>query len=171
MRIFIGGSARDEIPDKYKEEAYKLGEKLLKTDDEIYCCASNEGVIGSIYNLIKEQDITRVKTAVPKAHLKYADNENLTVITDTINERTDYVLKNCDMCIFLPGGIGTLYEIMSAIETKRANEHNSEIVIVNLYGFFDELLEMLEKIYTQNFASKDNKNAYKVVNNIDEINI
>lgn len=171
MRIFVGGSARDEIPDKYKEEAYKLGEKLLKTEDEIYCCASNEGIIGSIYKLIKEKDINRVKTAVPKAHLRKADNENLTIITDTINERTDYVLQNCDICIFLPGGIGTLYEIMSAIETKRANEHNTEIVIVNLFGFFNELLEMLEKIYGQNFADKDNKNVYKIVNTIEEINI
>lgn len=173
MKIFVGGSARKEISDNYKEEAVKLGKKLLNTNHEIYCCASTVGIIGGVYNLIKEQDASRIKSAVPKAHLGYNDKfkEDITVITDTINQRTDYILQNCDYCIFLPGGIGTIYEIMSSIETKRANEHKCELVIVNLFGYFDELLAMLEKAYNQEFASREDEKVYKIINSIEELNI
>ena len=50
MKIFIAGSACENIPEKYIKETEKLGEKLLNTEHEIYCCASDVGLIGSIYN-------------------------------------------------------------------------------------------------------------------------
>ena len=172
MNIFIGGSAREEIPQKYKKEAAKLGEKLCASEHSIYCCASNVGVIGEVYLPFIGKYPERIKSAVPKAHLCYKDeNQKIDVITNTINERTDYVLQNCDMCIFLPGGIGTIYEIMSAIETKRAHEHNSELIIVNIEGYFDEFLKMLEKVFNENFSSRQDAKVYRVVNNIDEINL
>ena len=91
--------------------------------------------------------------------------------TDTINERTDYLLKNSDVCIFLPGGIGTIYEIMSSIETKRAHEHNCKIIIVNLFGYFDELIKMFDKTYKENFASIKDKNTYTIINKIEELDL
>ena len=170
MNIFIGGSAREEIDEKYKIEAEKLGKLLSKTEHKIYCCASTFGVIGKIYSQI---DKNKVRTAVPKAHLGYddIDKERITVITETINERTDYLLKNSDVCIFLPGRIGTIYEIMSSIETKRAHEHNCKIIIVNLFGYFDELIKMFDKTYKENFASIKDKNTYTIINKIEELDL
>lgn len=170
MKIFIGGSANVDIPETYIKEAEKLGKKFLHTEHEIYCCGSKDGVVGSIYNVFCNSGKDRVKIAVPKAHLHYnKDVKKIDVVTDTIGQRTDYVLKNCDMAIFLPGGIGTLYEILCAIETKRANEHSCKIVIVNLFGYFDKLMEMLEKVFEEKFASENDKKMYTVVNEIDEI--
>lgn len=168
MNIFIGGSTREEIEEKYKIEAEKLGKMLSKTEHQIYCCASTYGLIGKVYGQI---DKNKVKAAVPKAHLKYEDidKNKITVVTDTINERTNYLLQNSDICIFLPGGIGTIYEIMSAIETKRAHEHNCKIIIVNMFNYFDKLIEMLEKTYKENFASTSDKNTYTIINNLNEI--
>lgn len=170
MKIFIGGSANEDIPEKYIKEANKLGEKLLQTEHEIYCCASKVGLVGSIYNHFYKEAKDRVKSAVPKAHLHYSKNiEDIDVITDTIGQRTDYLLQNCDLAIFLPGGIGTLYEILCAIETKRAKEHSCKLIIVNMFGYFDELIAMLEKVFEEKFASENDREMYTVVNEIEEL--
>ena len=71
--------------------------------------------------------------------------------------------------LFLPGGVGTIYELMSAIESKRSQEFNKPIIIYNDEGFFDELLEMLEKTYNNNFSNIKIKNCYNVFNNYKEI--
>ena len=170
MKIFIAGSACENIPEKYIKETEKLGEKLLNTEHEIYCCASDVGLIGSIYNPFLKKAKDRVKCAIPKAHLHYfKSTEDIELITDTIGQRTDYMLQNCDMAIFLPGGIGTLYEILCSIETKRADEHHCKLVIVNMFGYFDNLLDMLEKIFKEKFANENDRNMYHVVHNIDEL--
>lgn len=78
------------------------------------------------------------------------------------------MFQNADISIFLPGGIGTLYEMLSCIETKRAMEHMNKIIIVNSYGFFDNLFQMLDKIYKEKFASEENKKVYQVARNMEE---
>ena len=69
-------------------------------------------------------------------------------------QRTDKLIKNADACLFMPGGIGTTYEILSAIETKRAGEHSKEIVIVNLFGYYNEFIKMLNSMYEKKFANE-----------------
>ena len=58
---------------------------------------------------------------------------------------------------------------MSAIETKRGEEHNLPIIIVNQNGYFNDFLNMLEKVYAEEFSSDSAKNLYKVVNNSKEL--
>ena len=171
MRIFIGGSVREQIDEKYKNEAKKLADIIINSECDVICCASRCGEVGIVYNELVQKYPDRVHTAVPKAHLKYKDTEikDSTVITNTINERTDYILKNSDICIFLPGGIGSIYEIMSSIETKRANEHNCKLIIVNLYGYYNDLIKMLDKIFKEDFADKKDRENYTIINNIEDI--
>ena len=171
MKIFIGGSVREQIDEKYKNEAQKLADIIVKSECDVICCASRWGEVGIIYNELVQKYPDRVHTAVPKAHLKYKDTEikDSTVITNTINERTDYILRNSDICIFLPGGIGSIYEIMSAIETKRADEHSCKLIIVNLYNYYDDLLKMFDKVFKEDFADEKDKNNYIIINNINDI--
>ena len=70
--------------------------------------------------------------------------------------------------IFIPGGIGTVDEILTAIETKRSGQHNSPIIIININHYFDNLLNMFEQIYDENFADSKNKELYNVVDSLDE---
>ena len=74
-----------------------------------------------------------------------------------------------DVLVYIPGGLGTLDELMSAIETKRGEEHNLPIIIVNQNGYFNDFLNMLEKVYAEEFSSDSAKNLYKVVNNSKEL--
>lgn len=170
MNIFIGGSARENIDKKYIKEGEKIAEYIAQTDNKIICCADERGIVGQIYHKMKQKNESQIVLTIPKIYEKYAENINtkIDILTDTINERTDRSIQESDACLFLPGGIGTIYEILSCIETKRAGEHENEIIIINSYGFFDCFFEMLDKLYEERFAKISDKQTYQDFDNAEE---
>ena len=119
---------------------------------------------------MKEKKNSKIILTLPKIYLKYAKDikDEIQIVTNTINERTDESIKNSDVCLFMPGGIGTTYEILSSMETKIAGEHNNKIVIVNLFGYYNEFFKMLDEMYEKNFINESDKNMYKIVDTIEE---
>ena len=73
-------------------------------------------------------------------------------------------MNNSDVLLFLPGGVGTIYELISAIEMKRSKEFDKPIIVYNETGFFDEMMQMLDKVYQRNFTSSKVRTNYNVAN-------
>lgn len=170
MKIFIGGSVSDKIDEKYIKEGNKLVDLIIENRFDVICCADLRGIIGNLYKRVKKSKSQNIKLAIPKIYLQYSKDikGKIDVITNTINQRTDECIRQADACLFMPGGIGTIYEIMSTIETKRAGEHDNKVIIINLYGYYNELIKMLEKVYSEKFASIVDSNVYKIVNSVQE---
>jgi len=68
------------------------------------------------------------------------------IFVDTMSERKQLLLANTEGLIALPGGCGTLEELLEAITLKRLGQYLKPIVIVNQEGFYTPQLEMLEKM-------------------------
>ena len=87
---------------------------------------------------------------------------------DTVNERKNAFINLADVMIFIPGGIGTIDELLTAIEARRNHEHNVPIIVINGNGFFNQLLSMLERIYDEGFADSKNRQLYFVADTVEE---
>jgi len=170
MKIFIGGSVSESIEDKFKKEGEKLVDLIIKNDLDPIVCADLRGMIGLLYKKMKEKNMNNMILTLPKIYVKYAEDikDEIKYLTDTINERTEISIKEADACLFMPGGIGTTYEILSAIETKRAGEHNNKIVIVNLFGFYDDFLKMLDNMTEKGFVNTKDKEVFTVVDSVED---
>lgn len=170
MKVFIGGSVSESIEEKYKKEGEKLVELIIKNNLDVICCADLRGMIGLLYTKMKEKNENKIILTIPKIYLKYAEDieDKIDIITENINERTEKSIKEADSCLFMPGGIGTTYEILSAIETKRAGEHNNKIVLVNSYGFYNDFLLMLGNMEQKGFVSSNDKSNFKVVDTVEQ---
>ena len=70
--------------------------------------------------------------------------------------------------IFIPGGIGTIDELLTAIETRRNHEHDVPIIIINANNLLGHLLDMLNRIYDESFADSRNSKLYFVANTVEE---
>ena len=70
--------------------------------------------------------------------------------------------------LFIPGGIGTIDELFTAIEACRSNDYNVPIIIINIDGFFNPVLDMLEKIYQLGLADTKSRELYFIANSFDE---
>ena len=170
MKLFIGGSVSDSIEEKYKKEGEKLVELIIKNNINPIVCADLRGMIGLLYTKMKEKNQNNIILTLPKIYVKYAEDikDEIDYLTETINDRTEISIKQADSCLFMPGGIGTTYEILSAIETKRAGEHNKKIVIVNLFGFYNDFLQMLDNMENKGFVNAKDKDIFEVVDSVEE---
>ncbi len=169
MKLFIACSARDKIPQKYFDGCEKLLSALLKENDLVFG-ACTTGLMGVAHKIALKNG-REIIAATPKAYAYEAENTKCSqkIITDTVGERTEKALALSDGAIFLPGGIGTVYELFSAIESKRCKEFLKPIVIFNLDGYYDELLSFLEKIYAESFAKVLDKNNYFIAKTVEEV--
>lgn len=169
MKLFIGCSSSNDIPKEYFEDCKVLLEELMKENDLVFG-ACNSGLMGLAYNttLKASGNIIGICPEAYKDDLKTlkCDRE---ITTKSVSERTDSVISSSDALIFLPGGIGTIYELFTAIESKRCHEFNKPIVIYNSNGYFDKLLEFMYKVYSEKFSGFKDKRNYLVTNSISEI--
>lgn len=169
MKLFIGCSSSNDIPTEYFNDSKVLLEELMKENDLVFG-ACNSGLMGLAYNttLKANGNITGICPEAYKDDFKTlkCDTE---ITTKSVSERTDTVISSSDALIFLPGGIGTIYELFTAIESKRCHEFNKPIVIYNSNGYFDKLLEFMDKVYSEKFSGFKDKRNYLVTDSISSI--
>ena len=73
------------------------------------------------------------------------------------------------MLITLPGGFGTLEEVLEVITSKQLGYHSKPIIIFNFNGYYDCLLGQFEESYKQNFAKVAFSSLYYVTDDIDDM--
>lgn len=61
----------------------------------------------------------------------------------------------CSGYVVLPGGYGTIEELMEVLTLKQLNYHNDPIIIVNLSGYYDALLAQFKRCVRDGFTSPD----------------
>jgi len=84
------------------------------------------------------------------------------VITGDMRERKRVMEERADAFITLPGGFGTLEEVLEIITLKQLQYHNKAIVFLNVCGFFDSLLALFARIFAENFAKPEFERLYHI---------
>lgn len=163
MKLFIGCSSSDDIQEIYNTDCSNYLEELFKLDNELVFGAYNKGLMAISYNIALKYN-RKITGITPKIFVDaLKDLEcNEEIITTNISRRTDNLIEESDALIFLPGGIGTIYELFTSIESKRSGEFNKPIIIYNSNHFFDKLLLFLEDIYKEKFTSLSVKDTYHI---------
>lgn len=87
---------------------------------------------------------------------------------ESMHERKRKMADLSDGIIALPGGCGTLEELLEIITWKQLGLYLNPIVILNINGFFDPLLEMLEKAIDENFMRRQHGDIWKVAQTPEE---
>jgi uncharacterized protein (TIGR00730 family) len=92
------------------------------------------------------------------------DHKGLTElqVVENMRERKHIMLTDSDAAIALPGGSGTLEELMEAISLKRLGIYLNPIVLVNVKGFFDPLLSLLQRCIDERFMDKRHAAMWQV---------
>lgn len=91
------------------------------------------------------------------------------IVTKDLRERKGIMDARSDAFVALPGGYGTLEELLEIITLKQLRYHNKPVVILNALGFYEKLLEQFEAIIAGNFAKAECKKLYHVADTVDEV--
>lgn len=165
MKLFIACSSSDDISEYYFIECEKYLEEIFQEDHDLVFGAYNKGLMRVSYEIALKynRQVIGITPKIFENDLKEL-NCNKEIITDNINRRTEQAIEESDALIFMPGGIGTIYELFTALESKRSAEFNKPIIIYNANNYFDKLLIFIDEIYNQKFSSPIIKDCYYISN-------
>jgi len=82
------------------------------------------------------------------------------IVTPDLRTRKAEMQRLADAFITLPGGFGTLEELLEIITHRQLNYHDKPIVILNARGFFDPLIALFEHVYEHRFARPEYRALY-----------
>ncbi len=168
--ICVFCASSDVIDKIYFEETEKLATKIALDGHTLVFGGSNVGLMKKLAETIKENagfSIGVIPQRILDNNLGCKIVDELIVTTD-MNTRKAKLAEIADAFIALPGGFGTLEELSVVITAKHLGYHNKPIVIVNINGFYNNLLAFFENLYTEKVAKSDYRKFYFVANTVSE---
>lgn len=90
-------------------------------------------------------------------------------LVDDMRERKRRMLDAADAVVALPGGCGTLEELMEAISFKRLGLFTGPIVMVNTRGFYEPCVDLLKRCVEERFMSEEHEAMWSVVDEPEQV--
>ncbi len=170
INIFISCSSHIEIDEKYIKDADYIANVLSKNNDLVIGIASCEGVPGKVLNSFKEnnRDIEIVTLKIYNEDQDKFNYANFNYV-DTTFDRTKIIYDKSDVLLMLPGGTGTLAEILSFLEEKRTKNDNKDIILYNKDNYYVKLIEIINNYVKNNFNDSNIFDYIKVFNDISDL--
>ncbi len=152
--ICVYSSSSNTIDGTYFDAAARLGREIARRGDVFLFGGGLTGLMGECARAVHRHG-GHVVGVIPKAlnekGIVYEGCDEL-VVTEDMRTRKDVMDRRSDAFIALPGGFGTIEEVMEIITLKQLRYHNKPIVVLNVSGFYDHLLAQLDSIVRLNFA-------------------
>ncbi len=171
MKICVYCASSAQVDAVYFEAVDRLAKLFVAADVAVVYGGGGIGLMGQLADTMISNG-GKIKGIMPKfmnevewAHKQVTDFE----FTDTMHERKARFLDNIDGLVTLPGGSGTLEELLEAITLKRLGQFTKPIIILNTNGFYDPLKQMLERCITENFMHEKHRQMWTFVNDPEEV--
>ena len=156
--------------DVYEQAARELGRALADNGMGLVYGGASIGLMGAVADEVIKGGAEAVGV-IPTFMLKHEiAHEQLTRLhlTDTMHTRKTVMAEYADAFITLPGGLGTLEEIMEIATWRQLYQHEKPMIILNINGFYDRMIEHLKYTTEQGFMKQQDLDRLVVCNTIGE---
>lgn len=164
-QICVYCASSNIVDRRYFEAAERLGDELAKHHITLIYGGGSSGLMGSIADRVLNQGgkvIGIIPDFMQKVEWAHKGITELHIVGD-MHARKKRFLDGTDALVALPGGCGTLEELLEAITLKRLGLFNKPIVVLNTGGFYNPLLDMLKRCIDEKFMNEDAANMWSVV--------
>lgn len=164
-------SASEEIHPLFFEKANELGVWMGQNKKTLVYGGANLGLMECVAKAAKEHGATIMGVVPTKLEEQGAVSDLLDVTfrTDNLSERKDVIVRESDIMIALPGGVGTLDEVFHVMASASIGYHSKKVVFYNVDGFWNPMLNLFEHLNTTRFARRSLDHYYEVANDLDEL--
>ena len=152
----------------YEQAARELGMALADNGMGLVYGGASIGLMGAVADEVIRGGAEAVGV-IPTFMLKHEiAHEQLTRLhlTDTMHTRKTVMAEYADAFITLPGGLGTLEEIMEIATWRQLYQHEKPMIILNINGFYDRMIEHLKYTTEQGFMKQEDLERLVVCNTI-----
>ena len=161
MHLTVFSSSSDAVDPAFFAVAAELGRTLARRGDTLVYGGTNVGLMGAVARAAIENNgdvIGVIPRYMCDRGIDFTDCE--LHLTRDLRERKARMEELGDAFLVLPGGFGTLEELLEILTLKQLHQHQKAIVILNARGFFDPLAELFEHVFRQRFAKETTRALY-----------
>jgi len=167
--IYCGAS--QNVDPRHLEKADELGRVTAGKGVELVYGGGHSGMMGAAADGALRAG-GRVTGIIPE-HLKEreAAHSGVTemIVVDSMHVRKQKMFERSDAFCILPGGLGTLDETFEIITWKQLGLHDKPIILLNLYGFWDPLMEMVQRQVKGGYLHDDPEYLFSLANDIEDV--
>ena len=170
MKLTVFCASSGQVAPQYLEDARRVGEIIGEQGHVLINGAGCTGLMEATADgcLAKGgQAIGVIPQFMIEKNWQHRGMTEL-VITETMGERKDYMMRESDACIALPGGVGTLEELFEIVTLKQLGRYDKPIVILNTAGYYDDLLHFIQHIVDEKFMHAIYTQLWKVADTPEE---
>lgn len=162
--ICVYCASSSNIDKSYIDAAYEMGTLIADSKHTMVCGAGRTGLMGAIIDGTLSHGGEAIGI-IPQFMVDNGWHHPLLShieITPDMHTRKETMARMSKAVIAMPGGCGTLEELLEIITWRQLGLYDGNIVILNINNYFDSLLAMLEKAINDGFMKKDHKNIWNI---------
>ncbi len=170
-KVTIYCASSDKIDPVYYHGAEQIAEILVQNKIAILFGGGAKGLMGQLADTASAKGgkiIGIMPAFMKKVEWQHNGLSKLILVKD-MHQRKKRLLKNTDAVIALPGGSGTLEELLEAITLKKLGIFTKPIIIFNQNNFFQPLIEMFDKCIEENFMRAKHREIWSVITEPSEL--
>ncbi|MBS0234228.1 MAG: TIGR00730 family Rossman fold protein [Proteobacteria bacterium] len=166
----FGGSGDPKDPDLQRLAA-NLGLLLSRTPTVVLCAGVRQGLIGTFAKACISAGGTVCGVILRKEYeaAKLLDGLHTLEIVSSSDERKRVFQQRADVFVGLPGGIGTIDEIIGVAARRQLGECSKPLVIINPKGYYNKLLDMFSKAADEHLQHPRHVEALAIVSRLEEL--
>lgn len=164
-RVCVYCASSNQVDPVYFEAAEKLGTLLTDHGVTVVYGGGAVGLMGKLATTVLEKGghiVGIMPNFMKEVEWQHKGLKELHLVGD-MHERKKKFLEETDALVALPGGCGTLEELLEAITLKRLGLYTKPIIILNINQFYDPLLSMLDKCIAEKFMAEIHRNMWTVI--------
>jgi len=152
----------------YTSAAEEVAHELVSRNWGLVYGGGSIGIMGSIARTVRASDgyvHGIIPTFLAVDEVLFPDCSELTIV-ETMHRRKQLMIDHSSMLLALPGGYGTLDELFEAITWKQLQLHDRPIGLLNVDGYFDPLLSLINHISATGFVREKHKSMMIVSDSV-----
>lgn len=169
--ICVYCASSTQIDPRFFDAANRLGKILAAAGVSVVFGGGATGLMGELADSVLAAN-GKISGIIPQfmcdENWHHSELSELIVVA-TMHERKEKMARMADAVIALPGGCGTLEELLEVITWKQLGIFTKPIVIVNIDGYYDSLIDMLHRAIDEKFMRDIHKNMWEVVETPEEV--
>ena len=167
--VFCGsGAGKSDI---YRQAAQTLGSHMADAGIGLVYGGGSLGLMGEVARsvLANNGHVTGIIPGFLSEKEQMLRDVDELIVTDNMHERKGLMFEKSDAFVALPGGIGTLEELVEQLTWSQLGRHTKPIILANIDGFWNPLMGLLKHMSGEEFIRPGLEVVFMVVDSADEI--
>ena len=171
MNICVFCSSSDSTPFIYKIAAEELGQQIATRNHHLIFGGGNVGLMREVAQSALQSGgkVTGVIPEYLRAKEQRFDKVDELIITETIHERKELMMKRADAFVILPGGWGTMEEFFEVSAAKFRDNDPRPIALLNTAGFYNQMFAFFNFLSHETFVTADWRDSFCVTEKVCDI--